>query len=130
MHVNLVVLAGRLVAPPKLRYLPSGAPVASFSVAVNRTRKRDGKFEDILEGFFDCEVFDDLALQVSELAKGASVQLTGTLLQKSFEGNDGNQVRKVEIRVRSLGPALAPTKKDAGANGHAEVESVAQPQPA
>lgn len=121
-HVNLVALSGRLVADPRLRQLPSGAPVASFSIAVNRTtRKRDGSFEDVLEGFFDCEVFDDLALQVAELSKGAPVQLTGTLLQKSFEGNDGNQVRKVEIRVRSIGPALAPAKKTA---------AVPEPQPA
>ena len=113
-NLNLVVLAGRLVADPKLRELPSGAPVANFSVAVNRTtRKKDGSFEDALEGYFDCQVFDGLALSVMEsFKKGAPVQLSGTLLQKTYESNDGNKVSKFEIRVRSIGPALLPAKAE------------------
>ena len=114
MHVNLVTLSGRLVADPRQRELPSGAPVANFSIAVNRpTRKKDGTFEDVLEGFFDCETFDGLAVAVAtSLKKGSPVQLTGTLLQKTYQGNDGNRVSKTEIRVRSIGPALVPTKSE------------------
>lgn len=129
MHVNLVVLTGRLVADPRLRRLPSGDPVVSFSVAVNRnSRKKSGEWEPVLEGFFDCEAFDDLALQISEnFKKGAPVQLTGTLLQKTFQGNDGNEVRKVEIRTRSIGPVFMPRKAETAGNGSAAVESVSQP---
>lgn len=43
METNLVVLIGRLVKDPELHYSPSGRPLASFALAVNRsTRKADG----------------------------------------------------------------------------------------
>jgi single-strand DNA-binding protein len=123
-HRNLVVLTGRLTADPELRYLPSGAPVANFSVAVNRSsRKKDGTFEDILEGYFDCEVFDNLAIALAEsLPKGAKVQLTGSLLQKRYENSAGQSVSKIAIRVRSIARVLAAAKVKQGAgNGQAQV---------
>lgn len=120
---NLVILTGRLTGEPVLRYLPAGAPVANFSVAVNRnSRKKDGSYEDVLEGFFDCELFDGVAITAAEtLRKGQLVQLTGTLLQKRFESKAGDQVSKVEIRVRSIAPVLLAAKAEkAGANGEAK----------
>lgn len=33
---NVVVLSGRLVADPELRYMPNGKPVASFAIAVEQ----------------------------------------------------------------------------------------------
>lgn len=124
---NLVILTGRLTAEPVLRYLPSGAPVANFSVAVNRSsRKKDGSFEDTLEGFFDCELFDALGIAAAEsLKKGQLVQLTGTLLQKRFENKAGDAVNKIEVRVRSIAPVLLPAKADEAA-GNAQAK-VAQP---
>jgi len=121
---NLVILTGRLVAEPVLRYLPSGAPVANFSIAVNRnSRNKDGSFTDTLEGFFDCELFDGVAITAAEsLRKGQVIQVTGTLLQKRFESKAGEQVNKVEIRVRSIAPVLlAPKSETAAGNGHAKV---------
>ena len=35
--MNRVVLVGRLTKDPDLRYTPSGVPVATFTLAVNRT---------------------------------------------------------------------------------------------
>ena len=125
---NLVILTGRLTGEPVLRYLPSGAPVANFSVAVNRnTRKKDGSFEDVLEGFFDCELFDSLGIAAAEnLRKGQLVQLTGALLQKRFQSKAGEQVSKVEIRVRSIAPVLLPAKaEDTAGKGQSKI-----PQPA
>ena len=125
---NAVVLIGRLAADPELRYLPSGSPVANFSVAVNRsTRKPDGSFEDNLDGFFDCEVFGGLALSAAEtLKKGAPVQVAGSLLQKKFQGNKGQQISRVELRVRSIAAPLAPAKTETTQAG----TQAAAPQPA
>jgi len=126
---NVVVLAGRLAADPELRYLPNGTPVANFAVAVNRsTRKPDGSFEDSLEGFFDCEVFDGQALALAENAgKGAEVHVTGSLVQKKFQtkGSPARTVSKIEVRVSSVAPAM-PVQKDVQA---AVPQEVAAPQP-
>ncbi len=35
--MNRVVLVGRLTKDPELRYTPNGVPVATFTLAVNRT---------------------------------------------------------------------------------------------
>jgi len=125
----VVVLIGRLAGDPELRYLPNGTPVGNFSIAVNRSvRKPDGSFEDALDGFFDCEVFGGIAVTVAEsLRKGSEVQITGSLLQKKFKTNGAQSrtVSKVEIRVKTIGPALAAARESAPA-----AEQAAAPQPA
>ena len=115
---NVVVLVGRLVADPELRYMPNGTPVANFGIAVNRsTRKPDGTFEDTLDGFFDCEVFGGQALALAEHSgKGAEVHVTGSLRQKKFKSGNGAGARtisKIEIRVSSVAPALAVPRDNA-----------------
>ncbi|MBA3423642.1 MAG: single-stranded DNA-binding protein [Rubrobacter sp.] len=128
---NVVVLVGRLVAEPELRYMPNGTPVANFAIAVNRsTRKPDGNFEDSLDGFFDCEIFGAQALALAEnTGKGTEVNLTGSLLQKKFQskGPQSRTISKIEIRVSSVAPVLQVPKESS--NGTAPVPQVA-PQPA
>ena len=41
MSMNIVVLIGRVVAPPELRYTPGGKAVAQFTLAVDRRFNRD-----------------------------------------------------------------------------------------
>lgn len=118
---NVVVLIGRLAADPGLRYLPNGTPVSNFAVAVNRRiPKEGGGFEDSLDGFFDCELFGGLAVTAAgSLSKGSEVQVAGSLMQKKFKGNGGQNVSKVEIRVRSIASVLAPAKAEAPAESGA-----------
>ena len=72
---NQVTLVGNITDDPELRYTPSGAAVANFTVAVNRRFKgQDGNWEDKLEGFFRCNCWRDMAENVTEsLRKGARV---------------------------------------------------------
>ena len=39
--MNKVILIGRLTRDPELRYTPSGTPVAKFTLAVDRSVKKD-----------------------------------------------------------------------------------------
>jgi single-strand DNA-binding protein len=108
---NMVALRGRLVKEPELRYLSTGTPVASFSIAVNRpVRKEDGTFEDTLVGFFDCELYGGTAVTLAEEhGKGAEVVVLGSLHQRKFETGTGPQARKVskiEIKAKSVSPVL------------------------
>jgi single-strand DNA-binding protein len=134
---NVVVLVGRLVADPELRYMPNGKPVANFGIAVNRSvRQTDGTFEDQLDGFFDCELFGGQALALAEgCSKGAEVSLTGSLLQKKFKTGNGagsRTISKVEIRVKTIAPVLqVPREQQASVAPQAPVaQQVAAPQPA
>ena len=114
---NMVVLIGRLVAEPELRYMPSGQPVANFSLAVNRSiRKDDGTFEDSLDGYFDCELFGGTAVTLAEdYGKGALVQVTGSLHQRKYKVGNGagsRTVSKVEVRAKTVAPILVAAKAE------------------
>ena len=112
---NMVVLVGRLVADPELRFTAGGDAVANFALAVNRTtRKPDGSFEDSLDGFFDCEHFGKTAVTLAEsCGKGSEVQVTGSLHQRKFKvGNGERTVSKISVRAKTIAPVLAPPKAD------------------
>ena len=112
---NVVALVGRLAADPELRYTPDGNPVAKFAVAVNRSvRKANGTFEDVLDGFFDCELWGGEALVLAEkFKKGADIQLTGSLIQKKFKtkGEQPRNVSKIEIKVKSIAAVIRGPRK-------------------
>lgn len=129
---NMVVLVGRLVADPELRYMPNGTPVASFAVAVNRSiRKPDGSFEDSLDGYFDCEHFGGTAATLAEgHRKGALVQITGSLHQRKYKvgnGAGGRTVSKIEVKAKTVAPVLIAPKADAPAPATAQPVEVPQP---
>lgn len=128
---NLVLLTGRLVADPELRYLPNGTPVANFALAVNRTvRKQEGSFEDSVDGFFDCELFGGQAVPLAEdYKKGAELQLMGSLRQKKFEtkGEQPRKVSRIEIRVESVAPVLIVPKST---EAPVASQEASEPQPA
>jgi len=105
---NGVTLVGNITDDPELRFTPSGAPVANFTVAVNRRfRNAEGQWEDKLEGFFKCNCWRDLAENVAEsLTKGARVVVVGRLQQRSWEDNEGKRRSVVEVQVDEVGPSL------------------------
>lgn len=44
LHLNKVLLCGRLTADPELKTTPAGVPVCSFRLAVNRKYQKDGEW--------------------------------------------------------------------------------------
>ncbi|MEA2498076.1 MAG: single-strand DNA-binding protein [Actinomycetota bacterium] len=105
---NCVTLVGNITDDPELRFTPSGAAVANFTVAVNRRYKNpDGQWEDKLDGFFRCNCWRDMAENISEsLKKGMRVMVVGRLQQRSWEDGEGNKRSVVEIQVDEVGPSL------------------------
>ena len=105
---NTVTLVGNITDDPELRFTPSGAPVANFTVAVNRRiRNQDGGWDDKLDGFFRCSCWRDMAENVSEsLTKGTRVVVVGRLSQRSWEDAEGNKRSTVELQVDEIGPSL------------------------
>ncbi len=108
MADNSVTLVGNITDDPELRFTPSGAAVASFTVAVNRRYKNQGgEWEDKLDGFFKCSCWREMAENVAEsLGKGARVIVTGRLNQRSWEDGEGKRRSAVEVQVDEVGPSL------------------------
>ena len=132
MHArNVVVLIGRLVADPVLRYTNNGSAVTEFSVAVNRsTRQNDGSFTDSLDGFFDCELWGPVGQVVAEkFSKGDELSLTGSLAQNKFE-KDGRKISRVLVKVKTVAPVLSAPRTTEQAGGEQSVQQERVPQPA
>ena len=131
---NVVMLHGRLAADPELRYTESGSPVASFALAVNRgVRQPDGSFEDVLDGFIDCELFGGQAVAIAETcSKGSEVQLFGSLRQNKFQtkGDQPRTVSKIVIRVDSIAPVVRLPKETAGPSAVPQAPAVQPEVPA
>lgn len=105
---NSVTLVGNITDDPELRFTPSGAAVANFTVAVNRRfRNQDGTWDDKLEGFFRCSCWRDMAENVAEsLQKGTRVMVVGRLQQRSWDDQEGNKRSTIEVQVDEVGPSL------------------------
>jgi len=93
---NRIILIGRLTRDPELRYVPSGQPVASFTLAVDRpfTNQQGERDTD----FIDIVAWRKLAEQVSQhLVKGRLVAVEGRLQIRSYETQDGQKRKVAEV---------------------------------
>ena len=106
---TLITVVGNLTADPELRFTPSGAGVANFTVASTpRTfDKASGEWKDGEALFMRCNIWRQAAENVAEtLTRGARVIATGRLKQRSFETRDGEKRTVVELDVDEIGPSL------------------------
>jgi single-strand DNA-binding protein len=104
-----ITVIGNLTANPELRFVPSGAAVANFTVASTpRTfDKASGEWKDGDALFLRCSIWRDPAEHVSEsLTKGARVIVTGRLKQRSYETPEGEKRYVMELDVDEVGPSL------------------------
>jgi len=104
-----ITLVGNLTADPELRFTPSGAAVANFTVA-STPRTFDRQSNEWRDGdamFLSCAVWRQAAENVAEsLQKGMRVIVTGRLKSRSYETRDGEKRTVFEIDVDEIGPAL------------------------
>jgi single-strand DNA-binding protein len=103
-----VTIVGNIVADPELRFTPSGAAVANFTV-VSNTRYLDKDSNEWKDGdpvFMRCSIWRQYAENVAEsLTRGNRIIVTGRLKQRSYE-KDGEKRTVVEMDVDDVGPAL------------------------
>jgi len=100
-------LVGNLTRDPELRFIPSGAAVANFGVAINTRRKEGNEWVDSDPEFYDVVCWRELAENVAEsLLKGQRVVVVGKLSQRSWQQDDGSTRSKVEVVADSVGPDL------------------------
>lgn len=96
--MNQIVLIGRLVKDPELRYIPgSGKAVANMTLAVNRPFK-DSKTGNYEADFIQIQVWGKSAENVANyLSKGSQAGVSGRLQIRSYEGQDGQRKWIAEV---------------------------------
>lgn len=97
-------VAGNLTRDPELRATPSGAQVASFSLAVNRTFKgSDGNQQDQVS-FIECVAWGRAGETIAQYCKkGSGLLVSGRIEQRSWDDkNTGQKRSRVEIIVEDF----------------------------
>jgi single-strand DNA-binding protein len=106
---TVITVVGNLTDDPELRFTPSGAAVASFTVASTpRTFDRNSnEWKDGDALFLRCSIWRQAAENVAEsLTKGMRVVVQGRLKQRSYETREGEKRTVVELEVEEIGPSL------------------------
>lgn len=119
--LNRIILVGRVVAQPEMRYTTSGKAVANFRLAVDRRGKNDEA------DFIPIVAWERLAEICGEfLAKGKLVAIEGRLQTRTYETKDGQKRSAFDVVADGMqmlsgrnegeaqaAPAPAPTQRQA-----------------
>ena len=128
-----ITLVGNLTNDPELRFTPSGAAVAKFTVA-STPRYMDRQTNEWKDGdtlFLQCQIWRQAAENVAEtLTRGMRVIVSGKLKQRSYETKEGEKRTVFEVEVDEVGPSLrnatakvTKTTKQGGGGFSAPAES-------
>ncbi|MBC7291885.1 MAG: single-stranded DNA-binding protein [Actinotalea sp.] len=106
---TVITVVGNLTGDPELRFTPSGAAVANFTIA-STPRTFDRQSNEWKDGdtlFMRCSIWREAAENVAEsLTKGMRVIAQGRLVQRSYETREGEKRTVVELQVDEVGPSL------------------------
>ncbi len=97
--MNKVILMGRLVKDPEVRYSQSGEPiaVARYTLAVNRRFRKEGEQE---ADFINCVAFRKNGEFAERfLKKGMQILITGSLQVRSWDDQQGQRHWSTEVVV-------------------------------
>lgn len=98
-----VVIVGYLGSDPEMRFTPSGVPVTSFSVAVNRRwTSSDGEQREKTT-WFRVTAWRKLAERCNQyLNKGRLVLVEGEVDASAWTGQDGQPRATLELTARNV----------------------------
>ncbi len=103
MSVNKVILVGRLGQNPEVKYTPSGAAVANFSVATNESWvDKAGQKQERTE-WHRIVVWGKVAeLCQQYLAKGRQAYIEGRLQTRQWQDKDGQTKYTTEVQAQTV----------------------------
>src|SRR6201999_1200386 len=103
MSVNKVILVGRLGQNPEVRYTPSGAAVANFSIATNESwTDKSGQKQERTE-WHRIVVWGKLAELCSQyLSKGRQAYIEGRLQTREWQDKDAVKKCPTEVQAQTL----------------------------
>ncbi|HUV05322.1 MAG TPA: single-stranded DNA-binding protein [Armatimonadota bacterium] len=126
--LNRVVLIGRLANDPELKYTPSGIPVTTFTLAVNRIPNAQGERE---ADFIPIVAWRQSAeFAANYLTKGRLVAVEGKLQIRSWVAQDGSRRKTAEVVADNLRSLDKPKEQVQPAAEEPTAEEPAAEEPA
>ena len=111
--LNRVLLIGRLVRDPELRYTANNTAVASFSVANNKSYTSNNEKKE-RASFFNCVAWGKTGELIAQYCKkGQRIGIEGRLEQRSWDDQSGNKRSTVEIITENF-QFLSPRESFSG----------------
>ena len=116
LNFNKCILAGRLTADPELKATPSGIPVITFTVEVNRQKPKDGGEQQA--DFINCVAWRSTAEFITNyFSKGSAIMIVGAIQVRSWTDQSGQKRYTTEViaseahfvESKSSAGAAAPT---------------------
>ena len=93
--MNKVILIGRLVKDPEMRYTQSGKGVCSFTLAVDRRFSKEGQQT---ADFIPIVAWNKLAEIVGDnLTKGRRISVDGRMQVRNYDAQDGTKRYVTEV---------------------------------
>jgi single-strand DNA-binding protein len=101
--LNKVLVIGNVGRDPEMRYIPSGKPVTSFSVAATRSwTNSDGERREETE-WFNVVAWGNLAeICKQHIRKGQQVYVEGRLQTRSWEDHEGKKRFRTELVANEM----------------------------
>lgn len=101
--LNKVMVIGYLGRDPEMRFTPSGKSVCNFSVACNRSWKDSDGSNHTETEWFNVVAWGNLAEIAKQfLIKGSLVYVEGRLQSRTWQDNQGQQQKSIEIVARDI----------------------------
>lgn len=111
--MNKIILMGRLVADPELRYTQSNIPVCRFRIAVDRPFQKEG--EERQADFFNVTAWRQTGEFVSKyFRKGSRILVEGWLMNNNYEDNQGVKHYSVDVQAERVYFADSKKADDSG----------------
>lgn len=102
MSLNRVIIVGRLVRDPELKYTANGVAFANFTIAVNRPFKNQQTNEYDAD-FINCVVWRKPAENLANyMKKGNQIGVDGQIRTRSYENQDGKRIFVTEVVADSV----------------------------
>lgn len=119
-----VTVRGRLTSDPEMRFTPSGAGVANFTVASNSRKfdKNTNEWVNKEAKFWRCNAWNQGKLTLAEniaegLKKGDAVIVYAEIETRSYTTKEGESRTVDELRIESIGKDLMFHKPSGQGNG-------------
>lgn len=129
MSLPKITEKGFVIAPPELRFTPSGKAVVTVPIAFNKRRKNEqtGQWENTHSIIVRGTAWEDHAEQIAEtITDRMDVLVSGELFVREYETKDGRKGQSVEMNIFDIGPAVS---KRAAQGGPRVQQNQAQPDP-